>query len=192
MSWKSIALNFAPSAAPFTLWVRHFLYGQTLRMTVWYYLDLKVKENLGRWHMITEVDGSPGEDGLQLFWWQVVKHLWACHVSHFDWIFYRIEASLRFSCTPGMYIILPNPHFFILQPKYIVRAQPSSLSEQFVAHTNSLIIQPSTSSYFKERWVLLFLCTSFCIWQLYLARSIQPSILLDPSVLGFAVIVGNV
>ena len=45
MSWKSIALNFAPSAAPFTLWVRQILYGRTPRVTVWYCLDFTVKEN---------------------------------------------------------------------------------------------------------------------------------------------------
>ena len=60
-------LNSAPSAAPFTLWVRHYLYGRTLRVTVWYYLGLTVKENLGRRLKIIEVDGSPGGDGLRLF-----------------------------------------------------------------------------------------------------------------------------
>ena len=164
MWWKSIALNFAPSAAPFTLWVRQILYGRTLRVTVWYCLDFTIKENLGRWHMITKVDGSLGEDGLRIFWWQIAQHLWACHVSHFDWIFYWIETSLRLPCTPGIYITLLNPHFFISQLKHIVRVQPSSLSEQSIAHTNPSIIQPSTSSYFKERWVFLFLCASFCIW----------------------------
>ena len=138
MSWKSIALNFAPSAAPFTLWVRPFLYGRTLRVTVRYCLDFMVKENLGRWHMITKVDGSLGEDGLRLFSWQIAKHLWARHVSHFDWIFYRIEASLCLPYTPGIYITPLNPHFFISQPKHIVRAQPSSLSEQSVAYTKTV------------------------------------------------------
>ena len=161
-------------------------------MTVRYCLDFTDKENLGRCHMITKVDGFLGEDGLRLFLRQIAKHLWACHVSHFDWVFYRIEASLRLPCIPGIYITPLNPHFFISQPKHIVKAQPSSLSEQSVAYTKQTIIQPSTSSYFKERWVLLLLYVSFWIWQLYLDRPIQPSILLDPSVLGFAVIVGNV
>ena len=60
-------LNFAPSVAPFTLWVRRYLYGRTLRVTVWCYLGLTVKESLGRRLKITEVDGSPGGDGLRLF-----------------------------------------------------------------------------------------------------------------------------
>ena len=60
-------LNFAPSVAPFTLWVRRYLYGQTLRVTGWCYLGLTVKESLGRRLKITEVDSFPGGDGLQLF-----------------------------------------------------------------------------------------------------------------------------
>ena len=164
MSWKSIELNFAPSAAPFTLWVRQLLCRRTLRVIVRYCLDFTDRENLGRCHMITKVDGFLGEDRLRLFLRQIAKHLWACHVSHFDWVFYRIEASLRLSCTLGIYITPLNPHFFISQTKHIIRAQSSSLSEQSVAHTKQLIIQPSTSSYFKERWVLLLLYASFWIW----------------------------
>ena len=160
MSWKSIALNFAPSAAPFTLWVCQFLYGRTLRMTVRYCLDFTDRENLGRCHMITKVDGFLGEDGLWLYLRQTTEHLWACHVSHFDWIFYRIEALLRLPCTPGIYITPLNPHIFISQPKHIVRAPLSALSKQSVIHTNPSTIQPSTFSYFKERWVSLFSFTS--------------------------------
>ena len=60
-------LIFAPLIAPFTLWVRHDLDGRTLRVTIWCYLGLTVKESLGRRLKITEVDGSPGGDGLRLF-----------------------------------------------------------------------------------------------------------------------------
>ena len=67
MWWKPIMLNSAPSAAPFTLWDRHDLYGWTFRVTVWYYLGLTVKENLGRRLKINEVDGSPGGNELRLF-----------------------------------------------------------------------------------------------------------------------------
>ena len=60
-------LNFDPSAAPFTLWVRRYSYGQTLMVKVWYDLGLTVKENLGWRIKKTEVEGSPGGDGLRLF-----------------------------------------------------------------------------------------------------------------------------
>ena len=130
-------------------------------MTVRYRLDFTDRENLGRIHMIFKLTVFLAGDGLRLFLRQITKHLWACHVSHFDWVFYRIEASLRLPCILGIYITPHNPHFFISQTKHIVRAQPSSLSEQSVAHTKQLIIQPSTPSYFKERWVLLLLYASF-------------------------------
>ena len=60
-------LDFDPSAAPFTLRVRHSSYGQTLRVTVWHDLGLTVKERLGRRLKISEVDGSLRGDGLRLF-----------------------------------------------------------------------------------------------------------------------------
>ena len=63
----NVILFFTLSVAPFTLWVRHDLYGRTLRVTVWYYLGLTVKENLGWRLKIIEVDGSPRGDGLRLF-----------------------------------------------------------------------------------------------------------------------------
>ena len=87
-------LNFAPSAAPFTLWVRRYLYGRTLRVTVWCYLGLTVKESLGRRLKITEVDGFSGGDGLRLFddrLSSIYEHA-MCHFS----IGFSIESKRRF------------------------------------------------------------------------------------------------
>ena len=96
-------LNFDPSVAPFTLWVRHYSYGRTLMVTIWYDLGLTVKENLGRRLKKTEVDGSPGGDGLRLFddrLSSIYEHA-TCHFS----IGFSIGSKRRFVfCALQVYI----------------------------------------------------------------------------------------
>ena len=104
-----------------------------------------------------EVDSFPRGHEQRTFVYRLSSIYEAFHVSHFDWILYRIEASLRLPCISGIYNTHLHPHFYSLQPKHIVRVPRSTLSKHSVIHP-----YPSTFSYFRERWVLLFLFKS-CI-----------------------------
>ena len=161
MWWRFIMLILAPSVAPFTLWVRHDLDGRTLRVTVWYCLGLTVQEYLGCWLKIPKVDSSPGGHELQLFddkLSSIYEHA-TCRFS----IGFCIGSKRHFvfrALQVYIYNTLLHPHFYTLQLKHIVRAPPSTLSKHSVVHPYPSTTQPSTFSYFRERWVLLFLFTS--------------------------------
>ena len=109
-----------------------------------------------------EVDDSPRGHEQQTFVVRLSSINEAFHMSHFDWILYRIKASLHLPCILGIYNTLFHPHFYFLQPKHIVRVPPSTLLEHSIVHPYPSTIQPSTFSYFREQWVLLLLFKS-CI-----------------------------
>ena len=147
---------------------------------------LTVEDYLGWWLKIIEVDGSSRGHVLRTFVDRLSSIYEACHVSVFDWILYRIEASLHLPCISHIYSTLLLPHFNIFQPKHIVRTPSSTLSEHSVEHLYPSIIQPSTFHY-SERWVFIIIFSKSCILCLHFARPTHPSTLLDPSVLGFVV-----
>ena len=130
--------------------VRHDLGGRTSRVTVQYHLGLTVQDYWSWRLKILGVDGSSRGHKLQSFVDRLSSIYEACHVSLFDWILYRIEASLRFPCVLHIYNTLLLPHFYTFQLKHIVRAPLSTLSEHSVEHLYPSTIQPSTFSYLES------------------------------------------
>ena len=103
-----------------------------------------------------------------------------------EWMVYRIEASLRLPCISHIYSAPLSLHFYYFQPEIVVRAKLSTLSEHSIENLYPLIT--STVNYPLLSVVSTdfhFFQVTFCIC--IFVRPTLPSILLDPSVLGFIV-----
>ena len=87
-------------------------------------------EDSWSWRLKTfEVDGSSRGHELRKYADMFSSIYEVCHVSLFDWILYQIEVSLRLPCISHIYNTPFSPHFYTFQPKYIVRAPSSTLSD---------------------------------------------------------------
>ena len=140
------------------------------------------------WRLKTlEVDGSSRGHELQTYVDRLSSIYEACHVSLFDWILYQIEASLHLPCISHIYNTPLSPQFYNFQPKHIVRAPSSTLSEHSVEHLYPSTIQPSTFRYSKW-WVFIIIIFSSLAFCAYISLDLHTrQSLLDPSVLGFVV-----
>ena len=119
-----------------------------------------------------EVDGSSRGHELWTFVDRLLSIYEVCHVSLFDWILYRIEALLRLPCISHIYNTLLLPHFYTFQPKHIVRAPSSTLSEHSVEHLYPSIVD---FSLIREWWVFIIFSKS-CILCLHFARPTHLSV----------------
>ena len=141
------------------------------------------------WQLKTlEVDDSSRGHELRTYVDRLSSIYEACHVSLFDWILYRIEASLRLPCISHIYNTLLLPHFYTFQPK--TYCQSAIVNPVRALRRTSVPVNYTTVNFslLRERWVLLLLffpSLAFCAYILLDLHTRQS--LLDPSVLGFVV-----
>ena len=109
------------------------------------------------------VDSSPrGWHELRSFVDRLSSIYEVWHVSLFDWILSRIEASLRLPCISHIYICITIllPHFSTFQLKHIVKAPSSTLLESVPSNICTRHLYNRRPSVTQTWWVLLLFFTS--------------------------------